>query len=225
MVGLCAIPAHAQLAAYVDDNGNLVYTNAEPKPIRKTPAKPVKDTGPNAAALNRSSNPSMQMATLRKPATPESLQQIADSSAQRHNIDPALVRAVITTESNWNSSAISSKGALGLMQLIPGTARRLGVDDAFDPEQNVDAGVRYLGMMLDRYNGDLSKALAAYNAGPGVVDRFGGVPRFRETRDYVQKVTSNYFQPGARRSSSARGFTVPIYRDTDDEGRVIFTNE
>ena len=115
-------------------------------------------------------------------------------TAEKHHVDPNLVRAVISTESNWNASAVSRKGALGLMQLIPGTAQRLGVGNAFDPAQNVDAGVRYLGMLLERYNGDLNKTLAAYNAGPGAVDRFGGVPNFRETRNYVEKVTATLLQ-------------------------------
>ena len=157
--------------------------------------------------------------------TPEALNLIVQQTAEKHNVDPQLVRAVISTESNWNASAVSSKGALGLMQLIPGTAQRLGVRNAFDPVQNVDAGVRYLSMMLDRYNGDLNKALAAYNAGPGVVDRFGGVPNYRETRNYVQKVTSTYYQPGPDGQSRVWGAPGSIHRTTDASGRVVFTNE
>jgi soluble lytic murein transglycosylase-like protein len=148
---------------------------------------------------------------------------MVQKTAEKHHVDPDLVRAVISTESNWNASAVSSKGAQGLMQLIPGTAQRLGVGNAFDPAQNVDAGVRYLGMLLERYNGDLSKALAAYNAGPGIVDRFGGVPNFPETRSYVQKVTANYLRPGP-----GPRFVPPppaIYQTVAADGRVVFTNE
>jgi soluble lytic murein transglycosylase-like protein len=143
----------------------------------------------------------------------------------RYNVDPALIRAVIETESHWDSKAVSSKGALGLMQLVPETARQLGVQNAFDPQQNLDGGVRYLQTLLQRYNGDLDRALAAYNAGPGAVDRARGVPRYRETREYVQKVTDSYYRPGSDRLHSAFGSSRAIYRTVSDDGRVVFTNE
>ena len=156
---------------------------------------------------------------------PQGLERIVTQAAERNHVDPELVRAVITTESNWNSFAVSSTGAQGLMQLIPGTARLMGVGNAFDPAQNVDGGVRYLRMLLERYNGDLSKALAAYNAGPGAVDRFGGVPKIRETQDYVRKVTSSYYAPNSDRQAHVMETVNPIYRTTDSSGRFVFTNE
>jgi len=150
---------------------------------------------------------------------------MASQTAERHQVDPNLVRAVVQTESGWDPLAVSRKGALGLMQLVPGTAQRFGVNNVFDPQQNLDAGVRYLHSLLERYGNDLPLALAAYNAGEGAVDRFGGVPNFRETRLYVQKVTNSYFRPGSGANGSA-GFTPhPIRRIVDEHGRVIFTNE
>jgi soluble lytic murein transglycosylase-like protein len=236
MLGLSSVPARAQLASYLDDHGKLVFINTDP-PVKKAAAAKGKKqppaTQPTTPAEPVASQPAAPAApsavnSVAFVAPPTALDQVVQRSAEKNHVDPALVRAVITTESNWNTSAVSSKGALGLMQLIPGTAQRLGVGNAFDPAQNVDAGTRYLHMMLERYNGDVSKALAAYNAGPGAVDRFGGVPNYRETQNYVQKVTSTYFRPGSQRQPRAfdAAFApLPIYRATDASGRVVFVNE
>lgn len=113
-------------------------------------------------------------------------------AAARYGLDPALVRAVVQVESNFQPDAVSPKGAQGLMQLMPGTAAALGVKDAFDPEQNLDGGARHLSGLLRSYGGDVTKALAAYNAGAAAVARHGGVPPFRETRDYVARVLKRY---------------------------------
>ena len=106
-------------------------------------------------------------------------------------MQPALVKAVIAAESNFDPGAVSRKGARGLMQLMPDTAEALGIDDPLQPTDNVRGGTRYLRSMLDRY-GDLSRALAAYNAGPSAVDRYGGVPPYPETQDYVNRVLTYY---------------------------------
>jgi soluble lytic murein transglycosylase-like protein len=140
-------------------------------------------------------------------------------------VDPALVRAVIETESNWNPRAYSRKGAGGLMQLIPTTAQRYGAYDLFNPQQNIDAGVRHLKMLLQRYNGNLDLALAAYNAGEGAVDKAQGIPPFRETRSYVQKVQNAYFRPGSGRLADAFINRHAIHRDVAPDGRIIFSNE
>ncbi|HEY6843240.1 MAG TPA: transglycosylase SLT domain-containing protein [Thermoanaerobaculia bacterium] len=112
--------------------------------------------------------------------------------AQKYDVDPALVAAVIETESRFHPKARSSVGARGLMQLMPRTGRWLGAKNLDDPEQNVDAGVRYLKYLQERFDGNLKNAIAAYNGGEGNVQRYGGVPPFRETRSYVQKVLSRY---------------------------------
>jgi soluble lytic murein transglycosylase-like protein len=112
--------------------------------------------------------------------------------AQKYDVDPALVAAVIETESRFHPKARSAVGARGLMQLMPRTGRWLGATNLYDPEQNVDAGVRYLKYLQERFDGNLKKAIAAYNGGEGNVQRYGGVPPFRETRSYVQKVMSRY---------------------------------
>jgi soluble lytic murein transglycosylase-like protein len=122
----------------------------------------------------------------------DEIRRLAADAALRHGLDPDLVVAVAAVESGFRPAAVSPKGAQGVMQLMPGTARDLGVTDPLDPAANVDAGTRYLRDLLARFDGDLSKALAAYNAGPGAVARHQGVPPFRETRDYVQKVLRRY---------------------------------
>ncbi len=115
-----------------------------------------------------------------------------EKAAERHNVDANLVRAVIKVESNFNPNAVSRKGAMGLMQLMPQTARQLNVTNPFDPEQNVDAGVRHLKKLMESYGGDVRLTLAAYNAGAGAVARSAGVPHYAETRNYVRRITQLY---------------------------------
>ena len=127
------------------------------------------------------------------------LRQAAAAAARRHGLDPELVIAVVSVESGFRAQALSPKGAQGLMQLMPGTAASLGVEDAFDPEQNLDGGVRHLGQLLAQYDGDVERALAAYNAGEGAVHRHHGVPPYRETRAYVKKVLERYRAQSAQK--------------------------
>lgn len=152
-------------------------------------------------------------------------------TARRHELDPRLVRAVVQVESDYNPYAVSSKGALGLMQLMPETAGDLSVSNAFDIRENVGGGVRYLRSLLDRFSGNLPLALAAYNAGPSAVEKYGGTPPYPETIRYVDKVLTRYgrLRPkgnvmgdNARRKATA--FSDPIYRIVTDQGSILYTN-
>ena len=123
---------------------------------------------------------------------PEQIDHLVSQNSAQWNVDPALVKAIIANESGFNSNATSNVGAQGLMQLMPGTAQGLGVTNAYDPAQNVWGGTKYIKGLLDRFNGDVKMAIAAYNAGPGAVEKYGGVPPYAETQNYVQNVLASY---------------------------------
>lgn len=145
-------------------------------------------------------------------ATAGDVDSAIEQAAARHNVDPNLVRAVVKVESNFNPNAVSRKGAMGLMQLMPSTARQLKVKNPFDPEQNVDAGVRHLKQLLESYNGDIKLTLAAYNAGAGAVARSSGVPHFAETQNYVRRIT-NLYNAGSEFNMGASREPVKVQRD------------
>ena len=123
---------------------------------------------------------------------PAQIDQLVSQNAGRWGVDPALVKAIIANESGFNANATSKTGAQGLMQLMPGKAAGLGVTDSYDPGQNVFGGTRYIRGLLDRFHGDMRLAIAAYNAGPGAVEKYNGVPPYAETQNYVQNVLSSY---------------------------------
>ena len=140
-------------------------------------------------------NNALLQATAASSAAPASKSQImsmVEQVAQKHGVDDRLVKALIKQESGFNPNAKSKAGAMGLMQLMPLTAKNLGVTDAYNPVQNVDGGVRYLKSMLKKYNGNVILALAAYNAGPAAVDKYEGVPPYKETQNYVKNILANY---------------------------------
>jgi membrane-bound lytic murein transglycosylase B len=145
-------------------------------------------------------------------ATSADIDSAIAQAAARHNVDPNLVRAVVKVESNFNPNAVSRKGAMGLMQLMPSTARQLKVKNPFDPEQNVDAGVRHLKQLLESYGGDVKLSLAAYNAGAGAVARSSGVPHYAETQNYVRRITNLYYG-GSVSESGASHDPVTVQRD------------
>ena len=145
---------------------------------------------------------------------------LVQDAGLRHDVDPGLIHAVIRQESNYNVFAVSVKGACGLMQLMPGTALRFGVNDIFDPAENVEGGVKYLRFLMDRYDGDRIRTLAAYNAGEGAVDKYGGVPPYEETEDYVDRVRQWYGSLGG--VSDQVPVEPSVTSRVDSTGSLIF---
>jgi len=206
--------SHAQIASSVDERGKLVFVNSDSPEPR------------HGSTMSGASASSQGVLSAKAARSDDRLASIVRDAAERHKVDPALVQAVISTESGWNPHAVSSKGAVGLMQLIPETAKRFGGGNLFDPAQNVEAGTTYLRSLLDRYNGDLTKSLAAYNAGEHAVDNSGGVPPYWETQKYVRKVTDAYFRPGSGRDQTLWSAPKhPVRKEVASNGRVVFTNE
>lgn len=213
--------AYADVYKYVDDNGVVCYTDA---PFDKNANRMTKESVYSTPANQQPSKPST---TDSQNST--DYHSIVQEKAVNYNIDPSLIKAVIKTESNWNNRAVSRKGAMGLMQLMPATAIDMDVRDPFDPEDNIEGGTKYLRYLLERFNGDLTLALAAYNAGPKTVEKFGYIPPFTETRQYVNKVLSlingkKVYPLKENNSEKNHKKSEPIYKITLDDGTVLFTN-
>lgn len=179
-LSLCGfLPARADIYRHVDANGTVTFTNA-----------PQYTSVPSKRAWNFYRKEIRSDGQKVAPDGPMvySYRELIRQHARSYGLEEALVKAVIKAESNYNPSSTSSKGALGLMQLIPETAQLMNVSDPFDPSQNIRGGSGYLRRMLDLFDGNLDLALAAYNAGPNAVQRHGGIPPYEETRNYVQRV-------------------------------------
>jgi soluble lytic murein transglycosylase-like protein len=202
----------------VDENGHKVFVNTGESPSR-------------VDWMTRSFRPGASALSGRAPAD---IDQLVEQTASRFQVDPDLIRAVIRVESGYDPKAVSSKGAMGLMQLIPATAHRFGVANPFDPKQNLEGGVNYLKYLMDLFGGNLSLSLAAYNAGEHSVQRSGGIPAIPETQNYVRKVTNIYQGDApapAKTTPKALAKTTPkeppkapIIRYVDEHGVVHFTN-
>jgi soluble lytic murein transglycosylase-like protein len=205
-------PARAgEIVSITDEHGRKIFINAG-----ETGAKGGLATG--AFQPVRADNVSL-------PA-PE-IDDLVEQTASRHQIDPQLVHAIIKVESEYDPKAVSRKGAMGLMQLIPETALRFGVANPFNPKENIEGGVSYLKHLLDLFRGDLSLSLAAYNAGEAAVQRFGGIPSFAETRNYVRKVTDIYESASPQSGTNPAGNqppAPPITRYVDERGVVHYSN-
>jgi soluble lytic murein transglycosylase-like protein len=208
----------------------LVYWSTTQHRWKPVPSANIRAARSAAAEVNQylghdpeSSGPAQLSFSRGTPFTQEQIDAAIDQAAARHNVDPSLVRAVIKVESNFNPNAVSRKGAMGLMQLMPQTARSLNVTNPFDPQQNVDAGVRHLKQLMESYGGDVKLSLAAYNAGAGAVARSAGVPRFAETRNYVKRITQLYYG-----GSDVRILGSPIHEPVrvqrDSRGVLYFSN-
>jgi soluble lytic murein transglycosylase-like protein len=189
LLGVPAAGRAGSLYAFVDGDGVIHVTNVPQDPrYRRLKVQLPDYDGVHRIVLNGRRSPSRH---LRRNST--AYDQHIHAAAQKYGLAPPLLKAVMAAESNFDPSAVSVKGATGLMQLMPATARDMSVDDPRDPAQNIDGGARYLRLLQDRYGGDLEKVLAAYNAGPEAVSRSGGaIPDIAETQAYVRKVLGLY---------------------------------
>ncbi len=188
--------SEAAIYSYRDESGRLFLTDNPPNskyqivvPTRKDRAGPDLPSNWNGNAVTIVSEMAPQKVLL---PNDETYSEIINEAANYQGVDPYLIKAVIKVESDFDPNAVSSKGACGLMQLIPGTAKLVKCANSFDPRDNIHGGTKYLRMMLDRFQGNVDFALAGYNAGPGRVEQYGGIPPIRETKNYVKKVNHYY---------------------------------
>jgi soluble lytic murein transglycosylase-like protein len=192
-----------EIVTITDENGRKIFVN----------------TGEPRAKGGRPASVASRLKADHAAVPPPEISQLVKQTASRLQVDPQLVHAIIKVESEYHPKAVSPKGAMGLMQLIPQTAQRFGVENPFDPKENIEGGVSYLKHLLDLFGGDLPRSLAAYNAGEGAVQRFGGIPSFSETQDYVRKVTDIYANAAGTKPQAS-----PIVRYVDEQGVVHYSN-
>jgi soluble lytic murein transglycosylase-like protein len=228
-----------------DESGNRVYVNdIAPAPSRRTvhsqqnqlvfwssterrwkqvPRAKVGAAKSAAAEVDQylGKSPDAQNSVSRTGFTQREIDAAIEKTAARHSVDANLVRALVKVESNFNPNAVSRKGAMGLMQLMPQTARQLKVNNPFNPEENVDAGVRHLKRLLESYGGNVPLSLAAYNAGAGAVARSAGIPHYAETRNYVRRITRLY---GGGDGYFAGASREPVRVQRDSRGVLYISN-
>lgn len=206
-LSLAAQCARADIISYQDENGRRIFVNTA-------------DSELHQAAVRGGASKALKLMERRKRSL-TGIERHIETEASQHGIDPELVHAVIEVESGWNHRAVSRKGAIGLMQLLPETGARFGVHDLVNPKENVSGGIRYLRFLLDRFQNNLELALAGYNAGENAVAAAGGVPPYRETRDYLERLRTLYRKLGKGHAHGAGS----IYPVRGRDGRVVFVNE
>ena len=235
----------APISSTTDESGNRVYVNdIAPAPSRRTvhtqqnqlvfwspterrwkqvPRARVGAAKSAAAEVDQylGKSPDAQNSVSRTGFTQREIDAAIEKAAARHSVDANLVRALVKVESNFNPNAVSRKGAMGLMQLMPQTARQLKVNNPFNPEENVDAGVRHLKRLLESYGGNVPLSLAAYNAGAGAVARSAGIPHYAETRNYVRRITRLY---GGGDGYFAGASREPVRVQRDSRGVLYISN-
>lgn len=217
---LYASPACSDIYKYVDESGVVCYTDS---PAGRKTVRVLKETQGTEKQMKAADNASSS-------AMSQDYSGYVRQAAAKYEIEPELIHAVIKAESNGNQRAVSRKGAMGLMQLMPSTAYDMNVVNPFNPEENIEGGTKYLRQLLEKFNGDLTLALAAYNAGPKTVEKYRDVPPISETKQYVKKIISLF------KGKSSYGFSdqvkqnqpvaepVRIYKVVLDDGTVLFTN-
>lgn len=187
---LSTLQAADNISASLDSSGKVIFAN-EPSPSSSS-RRVLAATGRSQTTAYPQAVTSEEVPGETLGEAPPKLDELIEATAHQHQLDPDLIRAIVQVESNFNPYAVSPRGARGLMQLIPATARRFGVRNSFDARSNLDGGARYLKHLMGMFRGDLPLTLAAYNAGEDAVERSGGVPPFRETQDYLRKIGQIY---------------------------------
>ena len=227
---LTALPyhsAHADIYKYTDENGVVHFTNVNVvkgkkyQRVQSESGRIPSSAKPASPPVSRPAESAVSSTNISSTNIPSAYLERINSACDRHGVDPALVHALVKVESDYNPLALSRKGAMGLMQLMPQTALDMNVRDTFDPNENIDGGVKYLRYLLDRYEGNLSLALAAYNSGETAVKRWGTVPPFKETQEYVQKIMKLYH--GTGKMSDSRRYIV--YMGYGEDGAILVTDD
>ncbi len=219
VVCVSTLPAHADIYQYTDENGVLHFTNVDGGGKKRRRVKTETESPRRKPAVDVKSR---SAAPARASSSKSDYIDIINSACDRHGVDPSLVYAIVKVESDYNAYALSRKGAMGLMQLMPQTAMNMNITNSFNPEENIDGGVRYLRYLLDRYEGNISLALAAYNSGESAVKRWGSIPPFKETQNYVKRILKIYNGTGGNDPFIPQYTT--IYMGYSEDGSLIITD-